>query len=151
MIGFRVDSNEKIATGHFMRCKVIATELQSLGNSVLFICADEIGYGLARHHGFSAIVLNSSWNDLDNEVEQLIEIIRVYSIKKLVVDSYQVTYRYLATLNSEVPVIYMDDLNAFIYPVSVLVNYNMYAHDMPYIDLYRDTQTTLLLGLDYLP
>ena len=27
----------------------------------------------------------------------------------------------------------------------------MYAHDMPYIDLYRDTQTTLLLGLDYLP
>ena len=151
MIGFRVDSNEIIATGHFMRCKVIASELKSLGQSVLFVSADKTGYELARHHGFPAIVLDTIWNDLETELEQLIEVIRTYSIEKLVVDSYQVTYKYLDTLNSEVPVIYIDDLNAFSYPVRVLVNYNMYAHDLPYIDMYHGTQTKLLLGLNYLP
>ena len=151
MIGFRVDSNEIIATGHFMRCKVIASELQSLGKKVLFICADETGYELALYYGFSAVMLHSLWNDLDGETEQLIKVIRTYSIEKLIIDSYQVTYEYLSTLDAVVPVIYIDDLNVFTYPVSILVNYNMYAYDMPYAEKYRDTTTKLLLGLDYLP
>lgn len=151
MIAFRVDSNEIIATGHFMRCKVIATELQSLGKQVLFICADETGYDLALHHGFPALVLHSLWNYLDGETEQLIEIIRTYPIEKLIIDSYQVTYEYLNALNKVVPVIYIDDLNAFTYPVSILVNYNMYAHDMQYVEKYHNTPTKQLLGLDYLP
>jgi len=134
-----------------MRSKVIAAELQSLGKKVLFICADETGHDLACKHGFSAVVLHSLWNRLDDETEQLIEIIHTYSIEKLIIDSYQVTYEYLSTLDAVVPVTYIDDLNAFTYPVSMLVNYNIYALEMPYVENYRDTPTKILLGLDYLP
>lgn len=150
MIGFRVDSNEIIATGHFMRCMVIALELQSLGNDVLFICADTNGSNLANRHGFPAIVLQTSWNDMNSEVERLVEVIRVYSIDHLVIDSYQVTYSYLKTMNSIVPVIYIDDLNAFACPVSMIINYNVYANDLTY-NAYPPVQTKLLLGPAYVP
>ncbi len=150
MIGFRVDSNEIIATGHFMRCMVIALELQSLGNDVLFICADTNGSNLANRYGFHSIVLQTLWNDMNSEVERLVEVIRVHSIDHLVIDSYQVTYKYLKTMNSIVPVIYIDDLNAFACPVSMIINYNVYANELPY-KVYPPIQTKLLLGPAYVP
>lgn len=36
MIGFRVDANEKIATGHLMRCIAIAAACQKKESSVCF-------------------------------------------------------------------------------------------------------------------
>ena len=39
-IGIRVDVNEMIATGHFMRCATINEQLQRMGYAAVFISAD---------------------------------------------------------------------------------------------------------------
>ena len=41
MIGFRVDANEKIATGHLMRCMAIAQGFQRQREEVMFFLAEE--------------------------------------------------------------------------------------------------------------
>ena len=41
MIGFRVDANEQIATGHLMRCMAIAKGFQRRGEDVVFFLAEE--------------------------------------------------------------------------------------------------------------
>ena len=41
MIGFRVDANEVIATGHLMRCISIALECKKRGQQCIFFMAED--------------------------------------------------------------------------------------------------------------
>lgn len=41
MIYFRTDANEKIATGHVMRCMTIAFQLQKMGEKIKFLFRDQ--------------------------------------------------------------------------------------------------------------
>lgn len=70
----------------------------------------------------------------------------------LFIDSYFVTENYLRTLNELCPVAYMDDLQLFDYPVSLVINYDvMTAKTQPrYEAAYRNAKKTLL-GSSYTP
>lgn len=151
MIAIRVDGNSEIATGHIMRCLAVANGLKASGKECIFIVADDNSESLLSSSGFKIINLHSVWNDLDSEISKIIAIIKEQKIDRLVVDTYFVTEKYLSALEEVCRVIYIDDLNAFRYPVSVLINYNLYASDIPYSKIYAGTNTRLFLGPKYAP
>ena len=150
-IAIRVDGNSEIATGHIMRCLAIANGLKKKGHECRFIVADDNSELLLSNLGFPIINLHSAWNHLESELSELTEVILQNKIHKLIVDTYFVTDTYLSALEKICKVIYIDDLNSFRYPVSVVVNYNLYGLDIPYSKIYLETNTKLLLGPKYAP
>lgn len=151
MIAIRVDGNPQIATGHVMRCLSIANGLKKSGHTPLFIVADDVSENLLSQTSFQTVNLHSEWDNLESEISQIAAVLQQHKITKLIVDTYFVTENYLSSLEKICPVIYIDDLNLFQYPVSAVVNYNIYAFDIPYPEIYRGTKTKLLLGPQYAP
>jgi len=151
MIAIRVDGNPQIATGHVMRCLSIANGLKKAGQKPIFIVADDNSEQLIQPYGYPIINLHTEWNNLDSEISQITAVLNQHHITKLIVDTYFVTETYLSSLEKICPVIYIDDLNLFRYPVSAVVNYNIYAFDIPYQEIYQGTKTKLLLGPQYAP
>ena len=149
MIYIRTDMNSKIATGHVMRCLAIADAAKALGECTTFILADYQACELVAEKGHKAIVLETQWDDMDNELPKLLPILKSKNIKKLLIDSYQVTENYLKILSSYVITIYMDDKNSFVYPVHALICYANYWKKFKYTSLYEKTK--LFLGLEYVP
>lgn len=149
MIGIRVDANSKIATGHMMRCLAIAEALKNMGENVIFIVSDRESSNFLKGQPYSTVILDSTWNILDNEVETLIRIIDQNQITKLFIDSYYVTPYYLNEVNKHVKIAYIDDLNAFYYPCNILINYSVNAEKLNYKKTYPNTK--LLLGTEYTP
>lgn len=151
MIGIRVDGNSKIATGHLMRCLSIARGINNKGLECIFITADEMGMSFLSSFGYTVICLNSQWDNLDKETDQMIEVIHQYKVDKLIVDTYNVTLYYLKALEAHTKVIYIDDLSLFRYPVSMIINYNIYYDIFLYEKAYQDSDTQLLLGCSFAP
>lgn len=77
------------------------------------------------------------------------QVVEKKKIEKILIDSYQVTEKYLQILTSYVKTIYIDDRNAFIYPVSGLICYANYWKKFNYFDRYKETK--LFLGTEYFP
>lgn len=151
MIGIRVDVNETIATGHFMRCLSIAQGIRNAHRDAIFISADARGKVLSEQYQFQMVQLDTIWDDMDSEVEILRNVISKYHVDKLIVDSYYVTERYLRKLSEYVKLIYIDDINKFKYPVDILINYNAYCNIFNYAQTYIGTNTNLILGPKYAP
>ncbi len=110
MIGIRVDVNNEIATGHIMRTMAVARRLQDMGQSVVFVCADENALPYLKGSNFRVHILNSDWKKLDEELPCLIELLVQYGIKSLLIDSYQVTPNYMRALSKIVKVTYFDEM-----------------------------------------
>ena len=123
---FRVDGNDLIASGHVMRCLAIAKQIRNLEVQVQFIVADDKSVALIEQMGFSYDILGSFWNNLDQETEKMIAYIKRNSVKVLFIDSYYVSNGYLEKLSQYTNVIYLDDLNRFVYPVHTIINYGMW-------------------------
>ena len=153
MIYIRADANEIIGTGHMMRCLSIAEELRRQEESVTFIVADERSEKLIRGTYFKVLCLNSFWNHLEKELEKLIYIIKENKISMLLMDSYYVTDSYLRAVGQYTKIAYIDDMDAFIYPVDLLINYNIYADVSDYAERYlrAGLNTKFLMGTAYVP
>jgi pseudaminic acid biosynthesis-associated protein PseG len=152
MIAFRVDGNPQIGIGHIMRCLAVADCMKTNHIEVLFITVDD-GWckSILNEYGFQVISLESSWDYLDLEIEKLIDVIQKREIEQLIVDSYKVTHNYLESLNAVTKVIYIDDMNFFKYPVSTVINYNIYYESFNYGKIYKDTSIELVLGCEFVP
>lgn len=128
MIMIRTDANEKIATGHMMRCITIANECLNRGIQVCFVFADHISEELFKklspnHNEYQVEILNSSYNKPDTELKTLINIIKKTSPISILIDSYFMTPSYLNELTKISRTFYIDDIYAFDYPVDVVINY----------------------------
>lgn len=145
----RVDMNETIATGHMMRCLSIADALREMGREPVFITADRKPLELLESRGYEAIVLDTDWNRMEEELPVLLPLLRQRRVRKLLVDSYQVTEAYLRKLEEVTRVIYLDDLDAFPYPVSSLICYANYYPKLSYGS--RGKEEGFYLGTDYMP
>lgn len=149
----RADGNSVIGTGHIMRCISIAEEYQRRGGECIFIVADESSESLLKGKDFPVIRLDSVWNDLNQETERMVQLIRKEEIQLLLIDTYFVTERYLETLKRYTKTAYIDDLEKFAYPVDFLINYSIYADQKDYDKLYAhaDQKLVFLLGTEYAP
>lgn len=153
MVYIRADANEVIGTGHVMRCLAIARELRRIEEDVTFLIADECTEQIIIEFGFQVICLHSCWSDMESELTTMLHLVNDTNVKTLLIDSYYVTENYLEELHKYVRLVYIDDLNAFIYPVDMLVNYNVYAKKINYKNTYQSVglSTEFLLGCEYVP
>lgn len=150
MILIRADANEHIGTGHVMRCLSIARAFVNKGEEVKFITADHRGDSLIQNGGFDLVCLDSEWTDMDEELDQLIGLIKEAKPLLILIDSYYVTEKYLSSISDIVRTVYMDDLNSACWNVDVLINYNIFSSVFDYIE-YEETRTKLLLSPKYAP
>lgn len=148
MILIRADANEKIGTGHVMRCLSIARAFAQKGEKVIFATADHKGDGFIRE--FETICLDTRWEDMESELEKLIDLLDQIKPSLLLVDSYCVTENYFRELRKKVRIAYMDDLNMVCPSINYIVNYNIYYTIFDYT-LYEKAETKLLLGPQYAP
>lgn len=148
-IFIRTDMNNEIATGHVMRCLSIAEAAAKRGTETVFLLADGEAVELVESRGFRAIVLGTDWKDMDSETDILIRTVEELRIRTVLVDSYQVTEKYLSALRQHARSVYMDDINAFHYPVDALIAYGICSGEMGYEREYPDIP--LYLGCDYVP
>ncbi|EOS44189.1 UDP-2,4-diacetamido-2,4,6-trideoxy-beta-L-altropyranose hydrolase [Lachnospiraceae bacterium JLR.KK009] len=149
MIYIRTDMNDIIATGHVMRCLAIAEAARAQGEDIMFLLADPQACSLLDKHGFPYTILHTCWDDMDSELPIIGKVIEEQRIEKILVDSYQVTPNYLNALTQMVKTLYIDDLNAFEYPVNALVCYANYGKTFYQNRNYQ--RTNLFLGTQYVP
>lgn len=148
-IYIRADMNEIIATGHIMRCLSIADAAKEQGKETVFITADEKPLEMLQSRGYEPIVLHTDWDNMEEELGVLLPLIKRMGISKLLVDSYQVTEKYLRTLEEHTEVFYLDDLDAFEYPVSNVICYANYYSQLSYGNYKGNTK--FYLGTSYMP
>lgn len=151
MIGFRVDANEQIATGHLVRCISIATELIKRGTKCIFFLAEEKETARLETSNIPYVILHTDWKHMESEYDIFLPLLNKYPLKWLVVDSYQITPSYLATLNQRIPVLYLDDMETDTYPVSAVLHYGLRADYDTYFKRYLGADTKVLAGTKYSP
>lgn len=178
-IFFRTDANSSIGMGHVMRCLSIADAYNSLGNEsmvITFILADDTVERLIQSRGYKTIVLHSKYSKMEGELP-LWNFRSLETIYLLIVDSYYVTEYYLSSLRELIrsqdnndqggedndgtdvkkgKLVYIDDINAFPYPVDILINYNTYALSVDYEEMYAGSDChrkspVFILGPTYAP
>lgn len=148
MVLIRADANEIIGMGHVMRCLSIAHVFADRGEKVKFVTADHKCDGLINNNGFEVVCLNSRYNALDQE--SIVQVVIDNRPSLILVDSYYVTQEYFRLLSQYCCVAYVDDLNAEIWNVDILINYNIYGEHIDY-SKYKMVKTLLLLGPKYAP
>lgn len=151
----RADGNKEIAMGHIMRCLAIGEALRKAGAEVVFATAGEETRELIAKKGFSHYVLGTSYREMESEIPVLRECIRQVRPDVILADSYFVTERYMKELGTFAKTVYLDDMGKISYPVSMLINYNIYGKNLPYETWYREAGAELpkkcLLGCQYAP
>ena len=150
MIGIRADANDKIASGHVMRCMSIASELEKQNENVIFIVSEECAKKIILNNGYKCICLNNSYNEKNSEILQMEHIIKDYNINKLMIDSYEVTHEYMESLKKYTKIIYVDDIDKFKYPADIIINYT-YKTDLSVYKERGYENQLFLLGSKYIP
>lgn len=146
-IAIRADGGENIGMGHIMRCIALTKLFEKNGFQVLFIIKRNSAVSkLLSLKGINYIYLFSE--DLEEELKEVISILDQRHINIVLTDSYYLSESYLIQLKRKVKLlISLDDNNIYNYPSDIVINGNIYANDLNYKRLNRDT--LFLLGPDY--
>ena len=150
MILFRADANPAIGTGHVMRCLSIAQALRERGAECVFVSSNESTQTLVDANAFPCHILSSNTEHLDEELPAFTSLLQQMRPDWIVVDSYFVSDSYLSTIHAFAPIAYLDDFATHAYPVSLIINYNIFATENQYITLYP-ASVNRLLGVVYAP
>ena len=148
----RADGNAHIGAGHIMRCMSIGTAARELNMDVCFVTADESFLTVLNNNHFYVRVLHSDYARMEDELDDFLSILHEEKPESIILDSYYVTFKYMETLRRYSKLIYIDDVLSFPYPTDILINYNIYASEKQYADLYLNYELPkMLLGCGYVP
>ena len=150
----RADGNKEIAMGHIMRCLSVADAMREAAE-VIFVTAGSETKELIGERGFQNEVLGTDYRDMEGELSAFSHFLTEHPAQLILVDSYFVTERYMEALGKLTKTAYMDDMGQPVYPLTVLINYNIYAGELPYKRWYKEAGLTLpkelLTGCLYAP
>ncbi|MCI9633161.1 MAG: UDP-2,4-diacetamido-2,4,6-trideoxy-beta-L-altropyranose hydrolase [Ruminococcus sp.] len=132
MILIRADGNPKIGMGHIMRCLSFAEALRAQGIEVVFVIAEQDFQGLIENYGYRCIVLKTAYNCMEEELSVFLSVLEQERPILVVLDSYFVTAKYMRAIKNTVPLLYIDDQNAFDYPADIVVNYDLGSSKIAY-------------------
>lgn len=152
MIFIRTDANEKIATGHVMRCLTIADEILDLGGKVCFIVSDKQSLSLIQDRGYKYIVTNSEWNNVNLQKEYEILKQHIKNTDLLLTDSYYIDNKYLNCMRGlRCKIATFDDMFEEKKEADIVINYNIFYKKFDYKNRYKKSNSILLLGEKYVP
>ena len=178
LVFIRTDGNTNIATGHLMRCLSIAQACLKLGMSICFLVSDTESESLLKgflsdaeisldsfppenpvtekNFCFMLCVPDADYQNLNQEIPKLLPFLSnickvtgfTLSHAVFFLDSYYVTAEYLKALNEKIKTAYLDDLQLFDYPVSLIINYDIIpeASMAAYQKAYQNASRALLGG-----
>ena len=151
----RADGNKEIAMGHIMRCLSIGEALKKAGAEVAFVTAGDDTKTLIEGRGFENHVLGTSFREMEEELPAFRKYFEKNPAQWIFVDSYFVTENYMKELAGWCKTVYLDDMGQPVYPVSILINYNIYGKKLPYESWYEQAGVKkpekCLLGCGYAP
>lgn len=150
MVFIRTDANERVATGHVMRCITIAEKMKELDEKIIFLFRDTASVRVLNGR-MKYEIINANEEDVFVEIEQMKKILQKEKNPILLLDSYEFGANYMEHFRGLARIITFDDMFAEKFPVDVVINYNLYYSDFDYEQRYQGTQTQLLLGGDYVP
>ena len=151
LIAFRLDANEKVASGHMIRCISIAKECIKAGNECIFFLSENCITEPIEAAGLKFEKLPLKWDDWDFGTECLLEAIKRHSADYLVVDSYLVTARFFKEMAKGIRVLYLDDLCKEQYEVDSTLHYSEWEDESTISDLYKGTKVKVFSGMKYVP
>ncbi|AOY75670.1 UDP-2,4-diacetamido-2,4,6-trideoxy-beta-L-altropyranose hydrolase [Clostridium formicaceticum] len=158
----RADGGCNIGMGHIMRCISLGKMFEQKGCEVFFISKYKEGKEAIKANGFDIIPLtveDKGYNielgftyeggkHLESEKEELANILKNKKVDIFIIDHYNVTEDTFMFLKSYVSILaYIDDVNAFTYPVDVVINGNITGKHIGYKSYFKEQQ--FLLGPSY--
>lgn len=146
----RADANATLASGHIMRCIAIAECLKERGHRVTFLVADSDSTELLANAKMPYIILDSSWDNLDLEVDKMKEILQEDTCPILLIDSYYITRNYVEQLLPYARIFYLGSKREYLGNICGIINYSCDI-DYDFYTSYDSEKTKLLLGPQYAP
>jgi len=125
----RADSSSTIGTGHIMRDLVLAKR-DFKNDNIIFatrVLDGNINYKI-KEAGYKIEILNS------NGIEELDKVIKKYNIDMIVIDHYEIDYKYekqLSIINSQLSIMVLDDTYEK-HHCNILLNHNISADESKY-------------------
>ena len=148
VIIIRADGNEILGMGHLMRCMSIGKAFQKQGAKCVFLVAQEKAGAFVREKGFVCEVLHTDFAKMETEFPHIEATVNKYKPNLWLVDSYQVTDKYILELQKSCPVFVLDDMGERTLNADGIINYNIYGDKLRYSG--ADKQKCLL-GARYAP
>lgn len=150
MVFIRTDANEKVATGHVMRCITVAEKLQEMGEKIIFLFRDvdsvKVLNGRMKYE-----MVSTDEQDIFEEINRIKIFLQREENPILLLDSYEFDADYMKHFCGLARTVTFDDMFSEKFPVDVVINYNLYYTDFDYTQRYMGERTRLLLGGDYVP
>ena len=127
---FRADSSSTIGTGHIMRDLVLA---EQYSDAKIIFATQELAGNInhkIKEAGYKVELLHS------NDVKEFITVVEKYKAELVVVDNYEIDYKYEQILkeNTGVKILAFDGIYKKHY-CDILLNHNIYADEKRYQDL----------------
>lgn len=156
---FVVHGSKKIGMGHIMRSLSLAEAFRERGHYVSFFSKYSLGIKKIKEYGFEientifCLEEGKTENFCYGETKEAVQDAEyiydhtreLYDI--IIVDSYNVSKEFFLILKKVTrKLVYIDDLNAFEYPVDILINGSAAAFGINYEQIQK---AQLLLGLSY--
>lgn len=151
MIYIRTDANEKIATGHMMRCITIATEVKKMDCELMFIVSDLPSVKMLEGVFLYYKLQTPTEENVYAEIEEIKKIISTDANPVILLDLYKFDARYMEEMKKIAKIATFDDMFEEKYPADIIINYNMYYRIFDYKKRYKNEKVKLLLGGSFIP
>lgn len=146
-LGIRADGGTDKGMGHIIRCLALAKEFINHNVEVTFITkyCDSISEILNKNNTRAIYIPET---DLYDELNIIKGIIKTENLDTILIDSYWINDDYLIKIKENVSLlISIDDNNLYNYPSDIIINSNIYASDLKYNLLNKNSK--LILGSQY--
>ena len=142
----RVDTNNKIGLGHFMRCRAFAQAWAREGGHSIFVMAG--ASQMIKKRLVSNDIQVELLDSLVDEIDYINKIGDQNSAEWLIIDGYQFGAEYMQVLKERRwKILLIDDgVPLPYYPVDIILNQNQYVDESIYAD---KTDAKLLIGTQY--
>jgi len=149
----RADANEVIASGHVKRCLSIADGFTNKNIEIVFVCSEMAAENVLKGTKYRSIILENDYREKDGEIPLLEKIIDKEYADGILVDSYEVTEKYLSRLSQICPVAYIATMKDINFTGELLINYTQYAKQKYFEEKYPKLKEKgfLLQGEKYVP